>query len=95
MWLMLQHEEPGDYVVGTGETHTVKEFVTKAFAYADLDWQQYVVIDRRFFRPAEVEFLCADPTKARRVLHWRPEVPFDGLVRLMVEADLQRLKARL
>ena len=94
MWLMLQHEEPGDYVVGTGETHTVKEFVTTAFAYADLDWQQYVVIDQRFFRPAEVELLCADPTKARRVLHWRPEVPFDELVRMMVEADLQRLKAQ-
>ncbi len=94
MWLMLQYEEPGDYVVGTGETHTVKEFVTTAFAHADLDWQQYVVIDQRFFRPAEVELLCADPTKARRVLHWRPEVSFAELVRIMVEADLQRLKAQ-
>jgi GDPmannose 4,6-dehydratase len=94
MWLMLQYEEPGDYVVGTGETHTVKEFVTTAFAHADLDWQQYVVIDQRFFRPAEVDLLCADPTKARRVLHWRPEVSFDELVRVMVEADLQRLEAQ-
>ena len=76
MWLMLQHEEPGDYVVGTGETHTVKEFVATAFARADLDWQKYVVIDQRFFRPAEVELLCADPTKARRILRWEPEVSF-------------------
>ena len=93
MWLMLQHEEPGDYVVGTGETHSVKEFVAAAFACADLDWQKYVVVDQRFFRPAEVELLCADPAKARRILRWEPEVSFHELVRMMVEADLQRLKA--
>jgi GDPmannose 4,6-dehydratase len=93
MWLMLQHEEPGDYVVGTGETHSVKEFVAAAFACADLDWQKYVVVDQRFFRPAEVELLCADPAKARQILRWEPEVPFDELARMMVEADLQRLKA--
>ena len=93
MWLMLQHEEPGDYVVGTGETHSVKEFVATAFACADLDWQKYVVVDQRFFRPAEVELLCADPAKARQILRWEPEVPFDELTRMMVEADLQRLKA--
>ena len=93
MWLMLQHEEPGDYVVGTGETHSVKEFVAAAFACADLDWQKYVVVDQRFFRPAEVELLCADPAKAKQILRWEPEVPFDELARMMVEADLQRLKA--
>jgi GDPmannose 4,6-dehydratase len=94
MWLMLQHEEPGDYVVGTGETHSVKEFVATAFACADLDWQKYVVVDQRFFRPAEVELLCADPAKARKILRWEPEVPLDELARIMVEADLQRLKAQ-
>jgi GDPmannose 4,6-dehydratase len=93
MWLMLQHEKPDDYVVGTGETHSVKEFVATAFACADLDWQKYVVVDQRFFRPAEVELLCADPAKARQILRWEPEVPFDELARMMVEADLQRLKA--
>jgi len=93
MWLMLQHEKPDDYVVGTGKTHSVKEFVATAFACADLDWQKYVVIDQRFFRPAEVELLCADPAKAKKILRWEPEVPFDELARMMVEADLQRLKA--
>ncbi|HEV8718680.1 MAG TPA: GDP-mannose 4,6-dehydratase [Candidatus Binatia bacterium] len=94
MWLMLQQEEPGDYVVGTGETHTVREFVEKAFACVDLDWQQYVAVDIHFFRPAEVDHLCADPSKARRVLRWEPEVSFTELVRMMVEADLERLRAR-
>ena len=94
MWLMLQHEKPDDYVVGTGKTHSVKEFVATAFACADLDWQKYVVIDQRFFRPAEVELLCADPAKAKKILRWEPEVPFDELARMMVEADLQRLKAQ-
>jgi GDPmannose 4,6-dehydratase len=93
MWLMLQHEKPDDYVVGTGETHSVKEFVATAFACADLDWQKYVLVDQRFFRPAEVELLCADPAKARQILRWEPEVSFDDLARMMVEADLQRLKA--
>ena len=93
MWLMLQHEKPDDYVVGTGETRTVKEFMATAFASVDLDWQKYVVIDQRFFRPAEVELLCADPAKAKQILRWEPEVPFDELARMMVEADLQRLKA--
>jgi GDPmannose 4,6-dehydratase len=92
MWLMLQHEEPGDYVVGTDETHSVKEFVATAFASADLDWQKYVVVDQLFFRPAEVELLCADSAKARRILRWEPKVSFPELVRMMVEADLQRLE---
>ncbi len=94
MCLMLQQEEPGDYVVGTGETHTVREFVEQAFACVDLDWQQYVVIDLRFFRPAEVDHLCADSSKARRVLQWEPEVSFAELVRMMVEVDLKRLGAQ-
>jgi GDPmannose 4,6-dehydratase len=94
MWLMLQQEEPADYVVGTGETHTVREFVEAAFARVDLDWQKYVVVDSRFFRPAEVDHLCADPTKAKRVLRWEPEVSFSALVQLMVEADLERLRAQ-
>ena len=94
MWLMLQHEEPGDYVAGTGETHTVKEFVATAFACVNLDWQKYVVVDQRLFRPAEVELLCADPTKARRILRWEPKVSFHELIQMMVEADLQRLEVK-
>jgi len=92
MWLMLQNEEPGDYVVGTGETRTVKEFVATAFACADLDWQKYVVIDQRFLRPAEVELLCANPLKAKQTLCWEPDISFRELVRVMVEADIQRLR---
>jgi len=91
---MLQHEEPGDYVAGTGETHKVKEFVATAFACVNLDWQKYVVVDQRLFRPAEVELLCADPTKARRILRWEPKVSFHELIQMMVEADLQRLEVK-
>ncbi len=89
MWLMLQQERPDDYVVGTGENHSVREFVETAFAYAGLDWQRHVVIDPQLYRPAEVDTLLADSAKARRVLGWRPEVSFEELVRLMVDADLQ------
>jgi len=91
MWLMLQQEEPGDYVIGTGEMHTVREFVEAAFARVDLDWRQYVVVDPQFLRPAEVDCLRADPAKAKRVLRWEPQVSFLELVRLMVEADVERL----
>jgi GDPmannose 4,6-dehydratase len=91
MWLMLQQDEPGDYVVGTGETHSVKEFVEAVFTAVDLDWQQYVVIDPQFFRPAEVDYLRADPSKARRILRWEPTVSFAELGQIMVEADLKRL----
>jgi GDPmannose 4,6-dehydratase len=94
MWLMLQQEEPSDYVVGTGETHTVKEFVEQAFAYVDLDWQRYVILDPKFLRPAEVDHLCANPAKARQVLRWEPQVSFPELVRMMVAADLTRLSTR-
>ena len=92
MWSMLQQEQPDDYVVGTGEVHSVKEFVELAFANVDLDWRQYVVVDRQLFRPAEVETLCADPTKARKILGWEPTMSFSELVRLMVKTDLKRLQ---
>jgi GDPmannose 4,6-dehydratase len=89
MHLMLKHDEPADYVIATGETHSVQEFVEAAFAEAGLDWSEYVVQDERFMRPAEVELLVGDATKAREVLGWRPTVDFRGLVKLMVEADLE------
>jgi len=95
MWLMLQQEQPDDYAVGTGEAHTVREFTELAFAYAGLDWKDHVEIDPRYFRPAEVDYLCADASKARRVLGWQPTVTFDELVRTMVEADLKSVETRL
>ena len=93
MWLMLQQDQPDDYVVATGETHSVRELVTLAFAAADLDWERYVVIDERFLRPAEVDLLVGDPTKAEEVLGWKREVDFPGLVQMMVEADLALVAA--
>ncbi len=93
MWLMLQQDEPGDYVVGTGETHTVQEFVEIAFDYAGLDWRKYVVTDPKFVRPAEVDLLLADPAKARRVLGWKPSIRFEQLVRMMVDCDLALARA--
>jgi GDPmannose 4,6-dehydratase len=92
MWRMLQQPDPDDYVVGTGETHSVRELCQTAFAHVGLDWEQYVCVDPRFTRPAEVDVLQADPGKARRVLGWTPRVDFGGLVRMMVDADLERLK---
>jgi GDPmannose 4,6-dehydratase len=90
MWLMLQQDQPDDYVVATGETHAVREFVELAFEAVGIpNWQDYVVIDQRFFRPAEVDLLVGDPTKARTKLGWQPEVTFEQLVRLMVEADIK------
>ncbi len=94
MWRMLQQETPEDYVIGTGETHAVREFVEAAFGHVQLDWKKYVVVDPRFVRPAEVDLLLADPTKARTRLGWTPKVSFDELVTMMVDADLERLKAR-
>lgn len=91
MWLMLQQDAPDDYVVATGETHSVREFVEEAFDYLDLDWQKYVVQDPKFYRPAEVDLLVGDASKARRVLEWEPSVDFRQLVRLMVDADLRAL----
>lgn len=93
MWLMLQQKEPDDYVVGTGENHSVKEFVELAFHYAGIkDWQKYVKIDPRFKRPSEVPNLCANPKKAFEKLGWRPKMSFKELVKMMVEADLKRYK---
>jgi GDPmannose 4,6-dehydratase len=89
MRLMLQQEKPDDYVIGTGESHSVREFVGEAFAYVGLDWKQYVKIDPRYFRPTEVELLLADYTKAKKKLGWSPRVTFKELVRIMVDADLE------
>ena len=89
--VQLQQERPDDYVVATGETHSVQEFLEAAFAHVDLDWRQYVQIDPRYFRPTEVDVLLGDASKARRVLGWQPKVSFGELVRLMVAADLQAL----
>jgi GDPmannose 4,6-dehydratase len=89
MWLMLQQEAPDDYVVATGEQHSVQEFVEETFRLLNLDWQEYVKIDPRYFRPAEVETLLGDSSKARRVLGWEPKISFPELVRLMVESDMK------
>jgi GDPmannose 4,6-dehydratase len=91
MWLMLQQDQPDDYVIGSGETHTVQEFIEIAFNRAGLDWRDHVVIDPKFLRPAEVDLLLADSTKARTRLGWRPEVNFQNLVSMMVDADLAAL----
>jgi nucleoside-diphosphate-sugar epimerase len=92
MWLMLQQENPDDYVLATGETHTVGELIRIAFEHADLDWERYVKIDPRYYRPAEVDLLVGDPARARRELGWEPEVTFKDLVEMMVDADIERLK---
>jgi GDPmannose 4,6-dehydratase len=92
MWLMLQQDAPDDYVIGSGVTHSVEEFVRIAFEHVGLDWRKHVVIDPLYYRPAEVDLLLADPSKARRVLGWEPKVSFAELVRMMVDADLARLK---
>jgi GDPmannose 4,6-dehydratase len=93
MWLMLQQPTPDDYVVATGRTHTVREFVRLAFEAADLEYERYVVSDPRFYRPAEVDLLIGDAAKARRALAWTPEVSFEQLAEMMVRADLMRLRS--
>ena len=92
MWLMLQQEEADDYVVATGETHSIRELCQAAFGHVDLDWEEYVGQDPRFMRPAEVDLLVGDASKARRVLGWEPEVSFEELIELMVDADLTLLR---
>lgn len=92
MWLMLQQDQPGDYVVATGQTHSVRRFCELAFAHVGLDYRDYVVVDERFFRPAEVDLLVGDPSRAREKLGWKPEVSFEQLVEMMVEADLRMLR---
>ena len=92
MWLMLQQEQADDYVIATGETHSVREFLDEAFGHVGLDWQKHVEIDPRYFRPAEVDLLVGDASKARRVLGWQPKVGFKQLVRDMVDADLAAVR---
>jgi GDPmannose 4,6-dehydratase len=92
MWLMLQQDKPDDYVVATGETHSVEEFLLEAFGYVNLDWRDYVVQDERFMRPAEVDLLVGDPSKAGRKLGWEPTVAFPELVKMMVKADLDMIQ---
>lgn len=92
MWLMLQQEKPDDYVVSTGKTHSVRRFCELAFGHVGLNYQDYVVVDERFMRPAEVDLLVGDPSKAQAVLGWQPETTFEELVQLMVDADLKTLK---
>jgi GDPmannose 4,6-dehydratase len=89
MWLMLQQPTPDDYVIATGEKHSVREFLVEVFGHLDLDWQRYVVIDPAFYRPAEVDMLLGDASKARRQLGWQPRVSLGELARMMVESDLQ------
>ena len=91
MWLMLQQDAPDDYVVSTGRTHYVRDFVKLAFDSVGLDYEKHVVVDKRFYRPAEVDLLIGNPAKARRVLGWKPTVSFEGLVERMVRADIERL----
>jgi GDPmannose 4,6-dehydratase len=99
MWLMVQQDQPDDYVVATGETHSVQEFVEAAFGHVGLDWQKYVKYDARYERPAEVDLLVGDASKAKRQLDWEPKVKFQELVQIMVDADLeaasQRREARM
>jgi GDPmannose 4,6-dehydratase len=89
-WRMLQADAPDDYVLATGETHSVREFLDEAFAYAGLEWDKYVKIDERYFRPSEVDVLLGDPSKAREKLGWEPNVQFAELVRIMVDHDRER-----
>jgi GDPmannose 4,6-dehydratase len=95
MWMMVQQDEPDDYVVASGETHTVREFIELAFGHVGLNWQDHVVTDPRFIRPAEVDLLLGDPAKARAKLGWHPEVDFRGLVTMMVDADMERVRAEI
>ncbi|HJR58782.1 MAG TPA: GDP-mannose 4,6-dehydratase [Vicinamibacterales bacterium] len=94
MWLMLQQDHADDFVIATGESHSVRELVEVAFGHAGLEWEKYVRLDPKFLRPAEVDHLIGDSSKARRVLGWTPEVDFAGLVRMMVDADLRRLSEK-
>lgn len=93
MWLMLQQEKPNDFVIATGETHSIKEFVEKTFSYLELNWEDHVKIDKRFIRPAEVNTLLGDPSKAKRILNWEPKTLFEELVKMMVDSDLKILRS--
>jgi GDPmannose 4,6-dehydratase len=89
MWLMLQQDKPDDYVIATGQTHSVREFLDEVFGYLELDWQKYVEIDPRYYRPSEVDFLQGDSSKARKVLKWKPKVTFKELAKIMTDADMK------
>lgn len=89
MWLMLQQDEPGDFVIATGQMYSVREFLDEVFGYLDLDWHKYVEIDRRYFRPSEVDLLVGDPGKAKKILRWQPKVKFKELARMMTDADMK------
>jgi len=95
MWLMLQQDQPDDFVIATGETHSVREFLELAFARVGLNWKDYVVVDPKFLRPAEVDLLLGDPAKAKKKLGWTPEVSFQGLINMMVDSDMERIKHQL
>ncbi len=95
MWLMLQQQEADDYVVATGETYSVKEFLDESFGHAGLDWKKYVEISEKYFRPAEVDLLIGDSSKARKNLGWKPKVNFKALVKMMVDADLEKVGIKL
>jgi GDPmannose 4,6-dehydratase len=90
MWIMMQQEKPEDYVIATGETHSVREFLDEAFGRMDMDWKKYVEIDPRYYRPAEVDLLLGDATKALKNLNWKPKVQFKELVHMMVDADVKQ-----
>jgi len=92
MWLMLQQEKPDDYLISTGINHSVRDLVKIAFDYLNLNWENYVVIDPKFFRPAEIDILCGNSTKALKKLGWKPEVSFEELIKMMVDADLERVE---
>ena len=94
MWLMLQQEEPDDFVIATGETHSVREFLEETFSYHELDWREYVEIDQKYYRPAEVDVLVGDASKAKRLLNWAPQTKFKDLARLMAEADAALVTSR-
>ena len=89
MWLILQQEKADDYVIATGEMHSVREFLDEVFGYLDLDWEKYVEIDSRYFRPTEVDILQGDPGKAKKILEWEPKVTFKELAKMMVDADMR------
>ena len=95
MWLILQQDKPDDYVIATGETHSVQEFCEAAFAHVGLDWAKYVEIDKLYYRPAEVDLLIGDASKAKRVLGWEAKTRFSDLVKLMVDADIKSLEDQL
>jgi len=95
MWLMLQQDKPDDYVIATGETHSVKDFLKEAFGYAGLDWKKYVKTDKRYYRPTEVDYLLGDSSKARKKLNWKPKINFSRLVRMMVDADMKMVERQL